>query len=141
MLIENCSHHFLTGCQNCLTSITTVRRKPDVYEELLYKIHRPLTSEMLDMIDDWMGPEHRSLNQDQELMLRLFLLAIRYPDTLLLESLDDVITNDVRRISAYLHFTQPYLHDLGSRHAIRLKKLGLTFLTPRMPTPSSMAPT
>ena len=74
--------------------------KPDIYEELLYKVHRPLTGEMLDMIDDWMGIEHRSLNQDQEMMLRLFLLAIRYPDTLLLESLDDVITDDVRRISA-----------------------------------------
>ena len=42
--------------------------KPDVYEELLYKIHRPLTSEMLDMIDDWMGLEHRSLNQDLSLI-------------------------------------------------------------------------
>mgnify|MGYP005704323627 FL=1 len=98
--------------------------KPDVYEELLYKIHRPLTSEMLDMIDDWMGLEHRSLNQDQELMLRLFLLAIRYPDTLLLESLDDVITNDVRRISAYLHFTSHTytIWDQDTRSG--LKKLG-----------------
>ena len=79
--------------------------KPEMYEELLYRVHRPLTSDMLDMIDDWMGLEHRRLNQDQDLMLRLFLLAIRYPDTLLLESLDDIITEDVRRISAYLHFT------------------------------------
>ena len=51
------------------------QNKPEIYEELLYKIHRPLTSDMLDMIDDWMGLERRSLNQDQELMLRLFLLA------------------------------------------------------------------
>ena len=32
---------------------------PELYEELLYKIHRPMTIEMLDMIDDWMGLEHR----------------------------------------------------------------------------------
>ena len=38
-------------------------------------------------------------------MLRLFLLAIRYPDTLLFDSLDDVLVNDVRRLSAYLHFS------------------------------------
>ncbi|GIS50348.1 MAG: hypothetical protein Ct9H90mP24_6400 [Methanobacteriota archaeon] len=27
------------------------------YEELLYKVRRPYTPEMLDMIDDWMGLE------------------------------------------------------------------------------------
>ena len=35
------------------------QNKPEIYEELLYKIHRPLTSDMLDMIDDWMGLERR----------------------------------------------------------------------------------
>ena len=75
------------------------------YEELLYKIRRPYSNHMLDMVDEWMGLEKREINGEQEIMLRLFLLAIRYPDTLLFESLDDVLTNDLRRLSAYLHFT------------------------------------
>ena len=78
---------------------------PSGYEELLYKIHRPYTNDMLDMIDEWMGLEKRKISSEQEIMLRLFLLAIRYPDTLLFESLDDVLVNDIRRLSAYLHFS------------------------------------
>ena len=75
------------------------------YEELLYKIHRPYTNDMLDMIDEWMGLEKRKISGEQEIMLRLFLLAIRYPDTLLFDSLDEVLVNDIRRLSAYLHFS------------------------------------
>ncbi|HJM66925.1 MAG TPA: hypothetical protein QF555_05220 [Candidatus Thalassarchaeaceae archaeon] len=75
------------------------------YEELLYKIRRPYSNQMLDMVDEWMGLEKREINGEQEIMLRLFLLAIRYPDTLLFESLDDILTSDLRRLSAYLHFT------------------------------------
>ena len=77
--------------------------KPEMCEELLYRVHRPLTSDMLDMIDDWMGLEHRRLNQDQDLMLDCFFChqISRYPT----RGLDDIITEDVRRISAYLHFT------------------------------------
>ncbi|MEC7436412.1 MAG: hypothetical protein VYB27_04965, partial [Candidatus Thermoplasmatota archaeon] len=73
--------------------------------ELLYKVHRPYTKEMLHLIDDWMGYERIKIAGEQEVMLRLFLLAIRYPDTLLFDSLDDVLVSDVRRLSAYLHFS------------------------------------
>ena len=76
----------------------------DQYEELLYKVHRPYTKEMLHLIDDWMGHERIKIGGEQEIMLRLFLLAIRYPDTLLFDSLDEVLVNDIRRLSAYLHF-------------------------------------
>ena len=77
----------------------------DQYEELLYKVHRPYTKEMLHLIDDWMGHERIKIGGEQEIMLRLFLLAIRYPDTLLFDSLDEVLVNDIRRLSAYLHFS------------------------------------
>ena len=80
-------------------------QNPELYEELLYKVHRPYTNEMLGMIDDWMGFEKMKISGEQEIMLRLFLLAIRYPDTLLFDSLDDILVNDVRRLSAYLHFS------------------------------------
>ena len=30
-------------------------QNPERYEELLYRIHRPYTNDMLDMVDDWMG--------------------------------------------------------------------------------------
>ncbi|MED5375644.1 MAG: hypothetical protein VX892_03950, partial [Candidatus Thermoplasmatota archaeon] len=63
------------------------------------------TKEMLHLIDDWMGYERIKIAGEQEVMLRLFLLAIRYPDTLLFDSLDDVLVSDVRRLSAYLHFS------------------------------------
>ena len=75
------------------------------YEELLYRIHRPYTGPMFDMIDEWMGLERRSYREEQEFQMKLFLLAIRYPDTLLLESLHPVLLTDLRRLSAYLHFT------------------------------------
>ena len=32
-------------------------QKHEQYEELLYKVHRPYTKEMLHLIDDWMGYE------------------------------------------------------------------------------------
>ena len=45
----------------------------DQYEELLYKVHRPYTKEMLHLIDDWMGHERIKIGGEQEIMLRLFL--------------------------------------------------------------------
>ncbi len=76
------------------------------YERLLYRVHRPFSGEMLDTIDDWMGCEPHQHRGEELFRLRLFLLAIRYPDTLLLESLDDVLVSDIRRLSGYLHFTK-----------------------------------
>ena len=36
----------------------------EAYEELLYRIRRPYTPQMLDMIDDWMGLERRDWREE-----------------------------------------------------------------------------
>ena len=74
------------------------------YEALLYRVYRPYTGHMLDMIDEWMGTEQRAWKVDVEREIMLMLYAIRYPDTLLLESLSDEASADMTRISGYLHF-------------------------------------
>ena len=76
------------------------------YEELLYRICRPYSSKTLDMIDEWMGLGQREWKSDTEREVLLFLYAVRYPDTLLIESLSEEARNDVVRLSAYLHFTK-----------------------------------
>mgnify|MGYP001188585408 FL=1 len=76
------------------------------YEELLYKISRPYSSKTLDMIDSWMGFEPRKWKSDTEREVLLFLYAVRFPDTLLIESLTEEARSDVIRLSAYLHFTK-----------------------------------
>ncbi|MBS72557.1 MAG: hypothetical protein CMO20_06390 [Thermoplasmata archaeon] len=76
----------------------------DGYEELLYRICRPYSSKTLDMIDEWMGFERREWKSDTEREVLLFLYAVRFPDTLLIESLTEEARSDVRRLSAYLHF-------------------------------------
>mgnify|MGYP001457506893 FL=1 len=75
------------------------------YENLLYRVCRPYSPEMLDMIDQWMGLEERSWRAETQREVLLSLYAIRYPDTLLIESLTDKARSDIRRLSAYLHFT------------------------------------
>ena len=75
------------------------------YENLLYRVHRPYSPEMLDMIDDWMGLEGRSWREETQREVLLSLYAIKYPDTLLIESLTDKARSDIRRLSAYLHFS------------------------------------
>ena len=77
----------------------------DSYEELLYKVRRPYTPEMLDIIDQWMGLGNREWKEETQREVLLSLYAIKYPDTLLIESLTDKARSDVRRLSAYLHFT------------------------------------
>ncbi len=74
------------------------------YEELLYRVYRPYTEHMLDMIDEWMGHETRSWRTEVNREVMLMLYAIRYPDTLLLESLSSDASSDLKRISGYLHF-------------------------------------
>ena len=94
------------------------------YEELLYRIRRPYTPQMLDMIDEWMGFERREWKSDTEREVLLFLYAVRFPDTLLLESLTEEARSDIRRLSAYLHFTKHTyaIWDQDTRKG--LKKLG-----------------
>jgi len=75
------------------------------YEELLYRIRRPYTPEMLDMIDSWMGLPERDWREETQREVMLALYAIRYPDTLLIESFTNKARSDMRRLSAYLHFT------------------------------------
>ena len=77
----------------------------DSYEELLYKVRRPYTPEMLDMIDDRMGLGKREWKEDTQREVLLSRYAIKYPDTLLIESLTDRASSYVRSLSAYLHFT------------------------------------
>jgi len=76
------------------------------YEELLYRISRPYSSKTLDMIDEWMGFDRREWKSETEREVLLFLYAIQFPDTLLIESLTEEARCDVQRLSAYLHFTK-----------------------------------
>ena len=94
------------------------------YEELLYRICRPYSSQTLNMIDEWMGLGKREWKSDTEREVLLFLYAVRYPDTLLVESLSEEARNDVVRLSAYLHFTKHTysIWDEDSRKG--LQKLG-----------------
>ena len=95
------------------------------YEKLLYTVKRPYTPEMLDMIDDWMGLEGRKWREETQREVLLSLYAIRYPDTLLVESLSESARSDIRRLSAYLHFTHHTysIWDEDSRKG--LSKLGI----------------
>ena len=78
---------------------------PSGYENLLYRVSRPYTPEMLDMIDQWMGLEDRQWKAETQREVLLSLYAIRYPDTLLIDSLTENARSDIKRLSAYLHFT------------------------------------
>lgn len=95
------------------------------YEELLYKIRRPYTPEMLDMIDDWMGLGKREWKEETQREVLLSLYAIKYPDTLLIESLTDKARSDVRRLSAYLHFTHHTYSIWDEDTRKGLSKLGI----------------
>ena len=52
------------------------------YEELLYKIRRPYTPEMLDMIDDWMGLGKREWKEEtqREVLLSLYACLLYTSD-------------------------------------------------------------
>ena len=95
------------------------------YEELLYRVYRPYTRKMLDMIDEWMGLEQRNWRTEVEREVMLMLYAIRYPDTLLLESLSDESAIDLQRLSGYLHFMKHTytIWDEDTRQG--LEKLGI----------------
>ncbi|MBI88384.1 MAG: hypothetical protein CMB67_05105 [Euryarchaeota archaeon] len=96
------------------------------YEELLYKIHRPYTPEMLDRIDQWMGLEKREWREETQREVLLSLYAIKYPDTLLIESLTEKPRSDIRRLSAYLHFTH-HTYSIWDQDTVDgLSKLGIS---------------
>ena len=96
------------------------------YEELLYRVHRPYTPEMLDMIDSWMGLEERAWREETQREVLLSLYAIKYPDTLLIESLTDRARSDIRRLSAYLHFTHHTYSIWDEDSLAGLSKLGIS---------------
>lgn len=98
---------------------------PDGYEGLLYKVRRPYTPEMLDMIDDWMGLERRDWREETQREVLLSLYAIRYPDTLLIESLTEKARSDIRRLSAYLHFTHHTYSIWDEDSRVGLSRLGI----------------
>ena len=79
------------------------QQNPDEYEKLLYMVKRPYDNNMLDMIDDWMGLAHREWREETTREVKLALYAIRYPDTLLLDSFTAKPRSDIRRLSSYLH--------------------------------------
>ena len=95
------------------------------YEELLYRVRRPYTPEMLDMIDSWMGLEKRDWREETQREVMLALYAIRYPDTLLLESFTEKARSDLRRLSAYLHFTNHTYAIWDEDTRMGLVKLGI----------------
>ena len=76
------------------------------YEKLLYRVHRPYTNDMLDMVDEWMGLGKRDWRDETTREVKLAMYAIRYPDTLLLDSFTPNARSDIVRLSSYLHFTQ-----------------------------------
>ena len=101
------------------------QQNSDGYEELLYRIYRPYTGKMLDMIDEWMGLEPRNWRTEVEREVMLMLYAIRYPDSLLLESLSNESVIDLQRLSGYLHFMKHTytIWDEDTRKG--LEKLGI----------------
>ena len=48
----------------------------DGYEELLYRIRRPYTPGMLDMIDSWMGLPERDWREETQREVMLALLSL-----------------------------------------------------------------
>ena len=82
------------------------KQDPEGYEELLYRVHRPYSNDMLDMVDSWMGLDKRDWREETAREVKLAMYAIRYPDTLLIDSFTEKARSDIHRLSAYLHFTQ-----------------------------------
>jgi|TARA_B110000881_G_scaffold220961_1_gene248199 hypothetical protein len=80
-------------------------QNPDEYERLLYLVKRPYDNNMLDMVDEWMNLPNREWKEETTREVKLALYAIRYPDTLLMDSFTEKARSDLRRLSGYLHFT------------------------------------
>ena len=82
-------------------------QNPERYEELLYRIHRPYTNDMLDMVDDWMGVGKREWREETTREVKLAMYAIRYPDTLLIDSLQKVL--DQISVDSQHTYTSPII--------------------------------
>ena len=70
-------------------------QNPDEYEKLLYTVKRPYDDEMLNMIDSWMNLEQRDWKEETTREVKLALYAIRYPDTLLIDSFTQKARSDI----------------------------------------------
>ena len=68
-------------------------------------VKRPYDENMLDMVDEWMGLGPRGWKEETTREIKLALYAIKYPDTLLLDSFTEKARSDLTRLSSYLHFT------------------------------------
>lgn len=80
---------------------------------------------MLDNIDQWMGLEERKWREETQREVLLSLYAIKYPDTLLIESLTDKARSDIRRLSAYLHFAH-HTYSIWDEDTVKgLSRLGI----------------
>ncbi|MDB3871143.1 MAG: hypothetical protein P8Q32_03190 [Candidatus Thalassarchaeaceae archaeon] len=101
------------------------QQKPEEYEKLLYMVRRPYDNDMLDMIDEWMESGPREWREETTREVKLALYAIRYPDTLLLDSFTEKPRSDIKRLSSYLHFTHHTyaIWDEDTRKG--LEKLGI----------------
>ena len=102
---EKCNHFFEHLTDYFHKHHHSDEESPDTYENLLYTVKRPYSPEMLDEIDNWMGLPKRQWREETQREVMLSLYAIRYPDTLLIESLTEKPKSDIRRLSAYLPFT------------------------------------
>ena len=83
---EKCNHFFEHLTDYFHKHHHSDEESPDTYENLLYTVKRPYSPEMLDEIDNWMGLPKRQWREETQREVMLSLYAIRYPDTLLLES-------------------------------------------------------
>ena len=77
------------------------------------------------MIDEWICLPVRDWRDETEREVMLSLYAIRYPDTLLIESLTETARSDIRRLSAYLHFTHHTYSIWDEDTRKGLSKLGI----------------
>ena len=122
---EKCNHFFEHLTDYFYKHHHSDEESADSYENLLYTVKRPYSPEMLDEIDNWMGLPKRQWREETQREVMLSLYAIRYPDTLLLESLTEKPKSDIRRLSAYLHFTHHTYSIWDEDTRKGLEKLGI----------------
>jgi hypothetical protein len=132
---KKCAHFFEFLTEYFHSHHHSEEQDAEAYESLLYMVKRPYTPDMLDMIDDWMGLPERVWREDTQREVILSLYAIRYPDTLLIESLTESARSDIRRLSAYLHFTH-HTYSIWDEDSLKgLHKLGIDIPTTEVADP------
>ena len=71
------------------------------------------------------GLRERKWREETQREVLLSLYAIKYPDTLLIESLTDKARSDIRRLSAYLHFAH-HTYSIWDEDTVKgLSRLGI----------------